>query len=347
MRGTISMGKIKNVVVFSIPSLAGDQNISALIDRLYQIRQQYRSDTMPLDFTNVVPMNPILKETPSTAEADKAYYIYCQLTGKPVDKAVSDLYEPFFKNKFNELNFSGHNAYNKFLEAYSKDYATRLDLSVGETLYNNLQRYGSRHWVDFRDKYWGTRYNASNSQELGFDTIIFETERTAPTGIYSKLAQENRDVVMLVASVNLENANDNFVARYVNGVNDNFNTGNFVAGDCLLKHWKGKPYSVATDNFYNFYRNTNMFYKAVRDSFVSGGLDYETLYNVLPTTPFVKVDPYIPDVKKTPSKSTPVIEATKEASPQKEDDKPKSFGGFISSLFNNTNKENKFGDESR
>ena len=103
MRGTISMGKIKNVVVFSIPSLAGDQNISALIDRLYQIRQQYRSDTMPLDFTNVVPMNPILKETPSTAEADKAYYIYCQLTGKPVDKAVTDLYEPFFKNKFKRL----------------------------------------------------------------------------------------------------------------------------------------------------------------------------------------------------------------------------------------------------
>lgn len=312
------MSRFKNVMVVSCPDM-DDRNAAV---RIGQIREKYQTKSQygdrVIDFQKVLPMPAELFDSPSGENADKSYYVYTKVNHLPCDEVVVSKYDKEFKEEFKNYNFKGVDAYERFLESYARDFRNELDISVGKKLYENETKFGSRNWEAYHEKNWGTRLNALNSQEIGFDTLIFETDGMPARHIFDRIAKDNPDVVILCGAVNLDDAKDCSVYRYKNGVMDNFNIGNETCGEYLLGRWESKPFSIDDCSYTALKKAVANVDEYIKSRFVSHSTDYQILHNVLPETPLVKTE------KKS---------LKKEQSRANDDTLGKKIGDFLDNLF--------------
>ena len=314
------MGRIKNVMIISVP---GVDNETAL-RRIGELREKYQSKGQygdkVLDFQKVLPMPEALFNSPAGPDADKSYYIYTKINGLPCNENVTALYEKELVEQSKLFNFRGVDAYERFLESLARDPRNKLDISVGKELYENEKRFGARNWEDFHEKTWGTRFNCMNSQELGCDTLIFETDKVAAHHIFDRIAKDNPDVELMCAAVNTDDYKDGFVAHYTQGVMDKYNIPNETGGAYIMECWEGNEFHV--DDCY-FSRLQG----AVNGGFLSHSTDYQVLQNILPDTPMVEV------------KKEPVKTLVRESDRESTNGLGRKFGSFLEGILNNKGNE--------
>lgn len=74
--------------------------------------------------------------------------------------------------------------------------------ALGEHLYNNILKYGSRDWYDWRRRHWGTKWNASEVQcyddniTSGKLSYYFDTAWSSPLPVIAQLSYNYPDLMI-------------------------------------------------------------------------------------------------------------------------------------------------------
>lgn len=138
-----------------------------------------KSDKSDFDFEKIVP-SPECMKIESGTETDMSLGIYqFEKTGDD-SNLIQYLTYPWVKSEkiTNTLDLS------KYLKKLGR-YNERL----GKSAYDNITQYGCKDWYEWNCKYWGTKWNSSDSYSYG-NTISFQTAWSTPYPVIEELSKK-------------------------------------------------------------------------------------------------------------------------------------------------------------
>jgi hypothetical protein len=161
-----------NYVINTI-KIEGEQSI---IDELMF---SVKSDESNFDFEKIIPSPESMKiESGTNTDISLAIYEF-EKTGSDI-RLVNYLSYPWVKTE-NITNTSELCEYIKKCNRYSKE--------LGRLAYENIIQYGCKDWYEWNCKYWGTKWNSSDSSSCG-NTISFQTAWSTPYPVIEELSKK-------------------------------------------------------------------------------------------------------------------------------------------------------------
>ena len=123
-----------------------------------------------IDFNKLLPM-PEELNIEACSIGENGLKLYSQFMKESLSLAFSNLGRQRSKEEQNRLVSELIDKYAKIAERDPEEW------ELGEKYYNNLQKYGARHWYDWTNKHWGTKWNAYDCipWEKGSDMLEFYT----------------------------------------------------------------------------------------------------------------------------------------------------------------------------
>ncbi len=159
-----------NYVINTI-KIEGEQSI---IDEMMLF---VKSDLSDFDFEKIIP-SPESMKIESSTNTDISLAIY------EFEKTGSDIrlvnYLSWAKTE-NITNISELCDYIKKSNRYNKE--------LGRLAYENIIQYGCKDWYEWNCKYWGTKWNSSDSSSCG-NTISFQTAWSTPYPVIEELSKK-------------------------------------------------------------------------------------------------------------------------------------------------------------
>lgn len=173
-------------------------NIKELISKHFKVNEYGDKE---FDFETIIKMPEELSIERSTTSADgfKLYLakINPMITnlGKKNDKlSLKDFISYLFRN-YDVRQLSNVDKYvlkqNEVKELKEK-YKNNIEdvIKLGEKVYNNRLKYGCDDWYDWRIKYWGTKWNSSNTFiSDDYSEILFDSAWTPAIPVIKELAR--------------------------------------------------------------------------------------------------------------------------------------------------------------
>lgn len=146
--------------------VSNELQVTAPDKKTYQdIRTLLKGEDSAVDFNKVVPMPPELD-------------IECGSVGSKGFKVVKHLMESAPAGTLAKLE----NLFDEEQDLTSEEW------NLGIAYYNNLIKYGYTTWYDWRNEYWGTKWNAMSADVYG-DNYAFETAWDTPTQVIVALSK--------------------------------------------------------------------------------------------------------------------------------------------------------------
>ncbi len=162
---------VKNILTFT-----GD---SQTIEKLFKTVKTKESD---FDFNTIIPM-PESLNIESGSSSELSYDYICYLKSKKMTDNLARLYQRYA----NQCEANKENLTDIGFEEYLKKHYY-LNLSLGEQVYKNVEKYDYKDWYDWSRKVWGTKWNAMVAEKINENKIDFDTAWTAPFPVMMKLS---------------------------------------------------------------------------------------------------------------------------------------------------------------
>lgn len=145
------------------------------------------------DFNKLIPMPASLNiECGSTTDENIIYFLTERCT-IPIRKLSPDkkaLLDVLVRNMIAGSRWPDEVFHRVMADAFEETEQKRQRrYNMGQTYVSNYQQYGAATWYDWCNQFWGTKWNASDTEIIDNDTIRFDTAWSNPEPILLKLAE--------------------------------------------------------------------------------------------------------------------------------------------------------------
>lgn len=165
-------------------------------ETLREIIAKVSGDDKKIDFNLIVPMPETMNVSVNNYEDDNLRY-YCLSSGKEIPEAKGGFVFC--------LQVSGEPYTLAEYQAFAKEHPDLLSLKEGKKIYTNLTQYGYKDWYEWRNKHWGTKWNACEPAPFTVRSdkeifSAFDTAWNAPYPVIEALSKMFPSVTISMSS---------------------------------------------------------------------------------------------------------------------------------------------------